>query len=776
MPGDSILLERGNTFAPSTVGTKMGLIDIPNGKSGTDGHPIVIGVYGTGNRPIIDGSNVPEYHQALRTGSFGYITIQDIEFRGFIYFRPFENMLVGIHHLRFLRNKLEGGFDTSNDTKITFFNPYPVDNISKVPILNVVAPITDIEIGWCEFYNTEGEDAVNIGKAGDNIWVHHNIWKNAHEEALDIGGGYGHIIEYNFISGTTVNGMKFHSQSNPQGNLTVRGNVILCVGSQGTGLAFQNIENSKIYNNTVYSGYAGFFGNRDRVQPESYYGNFEGNEVYNNIFCGIVQIQGSWIDAPIGGQLLYNAPSLYLHRDNKFSHNIYWKYGDYDVIIRYWENGQYPDATAKVNDSRTLSTSDLSKFNSEWRDVAAGEGETMADPMFKNPYWNSPYEYGDFEVQENSPAVNNGLPIPEWTEDILGRQVPDDTAPTIGAYQYGTASVVKPRLSSVSLVDLNTITLGFTKELEKASAENVDNYTISDGISVLSATLSDNLKEVTLSTTEHIRGTTYSVTASNIFDTDGLPLSEMYSSKTYYFDEITTNDPSKLNILEVQQSEADSVDLTTDKDFTIDGDLTTRWAARQMPQFLVFDLGKEKAVSQTRFSFYRWEDRTYNYSVSVSPDNINWTEVLSRVSSKQKQWSEENFSAISGRFIKLVFDSSDNNPGNWANLYEAEIYGEDVVTSETGSGKNILRYNLEQNYPNPFNPATNIRFSLPSASQVNLTVFNIIGQKVKTLINNVISAGEHTVEFNASNLPTGVYIYKITTPQFSEAKKMMLVK
>jgi hypothetical protein len=86
-------------------------------------------------------------------------------------------------------------------------------------------------------------------------------------------------------------------------------------------------------------------------------------------------------------------------------------------------------------------------------------------------------------------------------------------------------------------------------------------------------------------------------------------------------------------------------------------------------------------------------------------------------------------------------------------------------------------YSLSQNYPNPFNPSTVISFNLPKQSVVSLKVFNILGEEVATLVNNkMIGAGVHNVNFNAANLPSGVYIYKISAGNYSASKKMMLLK
>jgi hypothetical protein len=85
-------------------------------------------------------------------------------------------------------------------------------------------------------------------------------------------------------------------------------------------------------------------------------------------------------------------------------------------------------------------------------------------------------------------------------------------------------------------------------------------------------------------------------------------------------------------------------------------------------------------------------------------------------------------------------------------------------------------YSLSQNYPNPFNPETKIDFALPKAGLVKMVVYNILGAEVATLVNENMQAGYHNVKFNGTNLASGVYFYKITAGDFSDVKKMLLVK
>jgi hypothetical protein len=83
---------------------------------------------------------------------------------------------------------------------------------------------------------------------------------------------------------------------------------------------------------------------------------------------------------------------------------------------------------------------------------------------------------------------------------------------------------------------------------------------------------------------------------------------------------------------------------------------------------------------------------------------------------------------------------------------------------------------LNQNYPNPFNPTTTISFTIPSTSNVSLKVFNILGKEVATLVNESKSAGNYSINFNASGLSSGVYFYQLTTDNFTSTKKFILMK
>jgi hypothetical protein len=85
-------------------------------------------------------------------------------------------------------------------------------------------------------------------------------------------------------------------------------------------------------------------------------------------------------------------------------------------------------------------------------------------------------------------------------------------------------------------------------------------------------------------------------------------------------------------------------------------------------------------------------------------------------------------------------------------------------------------YTLKQNYPNPFNPLTTISFSIPSSAFTSLKVYDILGNEVATLLNEEKQAGNYEIQFDASALKSGVYLYRLNAGNFSEMKKMILLK
>ncbi|MBS1552857.1 MAG: T9SS type A sorting domain-containing protein [Bacteroidetes bacterium] len=113
-----------------------------------------------------------------------------------------------------------------------------------------------------------------------------------------------------------------------------------------------------------------------------------------------------------------------------------------------------------------------------------------------------------------------------------------------------------------------------------------------------------------------------------------------------------------------------------------------------------------------------------------------------------------------------------NNRG-WTPLSD---YSLPVEIQSNGNTQIPDRVTLQQNYPNPFNPSTTISFSLPSKAETTLKIYNILGKEVRTLVSEKLSAGNYDVTFNASDLTSGVYFYRLQAGNMVETKKLMLVK
>jgi len=121
-----------------------------------------------------------------------------------------------------------------------------------------------------------------------------------------------------------------------------------------------------------------------------------------------------------------------------------------------------------------------------------------------------------------------------------------------------------------------------------------------------------------------------------------------------------------------------------------------------------------------------------------------------------------------------VIASAGDNTMQAENVWGISVFLDGVVSTEPV--ETVDGFALDQNYPNPFNPTTNISFTLPEASDVSLEVYNMQGQRVATIATGTMSQGSHNVSFDATNLSSGIYLYRLSAGAFTATNKMMLVK
>jgi hypothetical protein len=131
--------------------------------------------------------------------------------------------------------------------------------------------------------------------------------------------------------------------------------------------------------------------------------------------------------------------------------------------------------------------------------------------------------------------------------------------------------------------------------------------------------------------------------------------------------------------------------------------------------------------------------------------------------------------------IVLANGNSFQTPYPWRGVSNITValfdYATNIVTGNAKYIENELNlYALTQNYPNPFNSLTTIKFDLPKTSEVTLKIFNILGEEVATIVSENLSVGSYSYEWDASNLPSGVYLYRLEAEEFVEIKKMVLLR
>jgi photosystem II stability/assembly factor-like uncharacterized protein len=143
-------------------------------------------------------------------------------------------------------------------------------------------------------------------------------------------------------------------------------------------------------------------------------------------------------------------------------------------------------------------------------------------------------------------------------------------------------------------------------------------------------------------------------------------------------------------------------------------------------------------------------------------------------------WVQENKGFINTKINALALDAagyiySGNNGGSVYKSLESTVSIHNISTEIPS------KYSLSQNYPNPFNPTTKIRFAIPTditsqTSNVKIIIFDILGKEIETLVNEQLIAGTYETQWNASSYPSGVYFYKLSAGDFSETKKMLMIK
>ena len=337
--------------------------------------------------------------------------------------------------------------------------------------------------------------------------------------------------------------------------------------------------------------------------------------------------------------------------------------------------------------------------------------------------------------------------------------------------------IIPPEVTNITVTSARNVTVNFSERLKPANAKNKNNYFISNNVIINSVSLLPDSSSVLIKTSIQQRNREYSITMTNIADKSGNYTDPNPNVVSYF---LPRRGPGYMIIIPVNKVIANNFDLNFIPEKTIDGkgmeSLDSRWQSSTiMPDTLIFDFGNESSLDSLRISFYEWQsNRIYKYSINCSVDSIKWHSVIKNVWSEENEWTEIEFDSTSARYVELILQESNEN--NMASIWEIEFYGPDKFYKMNNGIESPSSFMLSQNYPNPFNPSTSFKYSIAKQSKVLIRIYDIIGNEIETLVNEEKAVGTYELIWDASNLPSGVYLYQLTAGDFIQTKKMILMK
>ena len=375
-----------------------------------------------------------------------------------------------------------------------------------------------------------------------------------------------------------------------------------------------------------------------------------------------------------------------------------------------------------------------------------GNGNIDTDPLFVDP------DSGDYHLSDWSPAIGAGRLGGGPTTDIEGnpRPNPAGSKSDMGAFEnkWGT-SQSPPVITEVSDVTINE------------DESHVDTLSATDG---------DN-DPITYSATSDTNAVTASITDSILTITPNANWNGVANIKAYASDGNSKDSTSfVLTVTSVQDAPAafewvssalDSINITKDN---VRSDYTLKWT-----ESVDVDNDTIDYIMYAKIGIYPFQE-IYDTTALTLP--IPYEEI-----------AESAFEGLPGNAATVRFTV-------WAHdgIDSVQVSGEDRVLYvnryeylSTESEGVPVEFALHENYPNPFNPTTQIRFDLPEMANVNLIIYNMLGQKIKSFNIQSAPTGYHAVTWNATNdlgvpVSAGIYLYQLQTEGFIKTKKMILLK
>ena len=366
--------------------------------------------------------------------------------------------------------------------------------------------------------------------------------------------------------------------------------------------------------------------------------------------------------------------------------------------------------------------------------------------------------------------------------------------PAVGPMSVSTwEDSTDPALVDVAVLSSRSIQLIFSEEITRESAENTDNYAITNNIAIRRARLDDNKKIVRLTTDSHEEGVTYKVTVSNIFDLAGRSISadansltyQLFSDQMWFFaEDASLANGAALKSVEATLGNKVAYCPTAASAITFDVDIPTEGEWYVWGRFMF--IGSDNDAN----SFFLRVDDGAQLKFGNNKDYFNewhW-DGDGNIENGATQALSLGALSVGEHTITLTCREPLGNPGTeniMIDMLYLTMQGDDQPTDERAPSRTNVEMGAEKiptdyslsNYPNPFNPATNIHFSLPTESRITLDVYDVLGQKVESIAKDEqMSAGMHSLAFDGAALASGIYVCTLKTESQIWVNKMLLVK
>ena len=353
-------------------------------------------------------------------------------------------------------------------------------------------------------------------------------------------------------------------------------------------------------------------------------------------------------------------------------------------------------------------------------------------------------------------------------------------------YSYTYQDLAPPEIEDVQIVYSTYVKIFFNEIVERESAENIGNYSINGGVQVLGAILDNSLKIVHLTTSEHQPNTTYTLTVNNVRDRSP-NRNPIKSNTTFQYDfEVSSGSI----VLGLSKDNYELAYLNVGDEYYVDRTYTINSIPEEMNGYLwIKTANDDRDKKDENFFSFQLSEATKIY-VAYDSRGLNYPNWLvndfyrvgkyvgvSEYANKLDLWVKDcepgviNLGAnladgaqgVESMYVVLIESKNGQYPGTPENM------GDPL---SLGPANMFLLY---QNYPNPFNAGTEIRFQLPKNADVELTIYNILGQTVRTLTQGYKTAGHHIMKWDGRNknglsVPTGVYFSRLIIKKLEDVE------